>query len=128
MGQKRRRFGKPDNNIFYVLNFYIYFFLCQADDSETYTTRQLLADISGCMANQVILMVDQSYSGVFVNELRSLKETTAQLDNVVLVVNGEFSEYSWAQDVTSHWGDLSHLRSISWSTDVRIICLNSEYD
>ncbi|XP_077973961.1 uncharacterized protein LOC144429658 [Styela clava] len=87
------------------------------DTEESYTAQEVISDVTGCAANQVILMVDQSYSDAVVSELKYLRKRTNQLDNVVLMTNGESSEYAQGQTATGHWGRHSKIRSISWGID-----------
>ncbi|XP_071950084.1 uncharacterized protein [Antedon mediterranea] len=72
--------------------------------SEMISVREILEDISDCKASHVYLIVDQSYSGIFAEEIRKSKTH----ENVVVFTSGNKTEYSWRSDLTNAWSYSNH--------------------
>jgi len=84
-----------------------------------YKVEEFFDDINDCAANQVIIFVDQSYSGIFKTKLRQLlRNDVESWNHVVLLTNGDEYDYSWYRGVTEHWSNLTPKRSISWAFEV----------
>ncbi|KAK7499367.1 hypothetical protein BaRGS_00009342, partial [Batillaria attramentaria] len=83
-----------------------------ADDHERYTVRELKEDLSHCAAKQVTVVVDQSFSGEVVQELR---QSPAHA-NVLVFASGKSGEYSFGDEYTRFWAARNHTRACS--TDI----------
>ena len=106
---------------------HLFFFFCiQAEDFELYKPSELFNDVSNCAANNVVLLADQSYSGVLKTELRhrlrASVEVTTYWNHVVLLTSGGEYDYSWYNAATKHWSELSPKSSISRAFEVNF-CL-----
>lgn len=64
--------------------------MLQADLKERYSVNELLADLAGCKATRVLLIVDQSYSGVLSKRLRGSQKHL----NVVLLQGQAWQSHS----------------------------------
>ncbi|XP_033111112.1 uncharacterized protein LOC117112156 isoform X2 [Anneissia japonica] len=76
----------------------------QMDASEMLSVRELLEDIANCQAAHVYMIIDQSYSGIFADEIRKSNDH----DNVVVFTSGNKTEYSWRSDLTDMWSHSNH--------------------
>ena len=81
----------------------------QASETERYSLSELRADLSGCDARHVHVIVDQSYSGEASRSLRRARPGL-NLRQVGIYSSGRDNEYSFGDDFTSAWTRLNHTR------------------
>ncbi|KAF4533337.1 hypothetical protein B566_EDAN002734 [Ephemera danica] len=83
-----------------------------ADETEVYTIRELLRDVSGCQAKRVLLVADQSYSGELARAVHSHQTAPASgLDNVMVFASGSGAQPAWQGDFSAHWSRAPHHRA-----------------
>ncbi|CAL1526739.1 unnamed protein product [Lymnaea stagnalis] len=78
-----------------------------AEDWEKYTVDELVADLAGCSARQIVLLVDQSYSG----EIAKVLKESAQHNNMMVLTNGKEHEYSYTSEFSHFWSKQNDTRS-----------------
>ncbi|PVD31153.1 hypothetical protein C0Q70_10431 [Pomacea canaliculata] len=80
-----------------------------AEEDERYTVRELMDDLGDCGARQVVLLVDQSFSGELVQELRQ----SPAHSNVLVFANGKSNEYSYDNEYSRYWAAANHSHTCS---------------
>lgn len=86
-----------------------------------YAMNEILHDVAACSAKLVYIFADQSHAGLLAAALEQRQRAQPELyANIALISSSDPTEYAWEREATSHWGSLSHLRSISWTVDVNI--------
>ncbi|XP_034230644.1 uncharacterized protein LOC117639253 isoform X2 [Thrips palmi] len=77
----------------------------QLDETEVYSARELLRDVSQCGARRVVVVADQSYAKDLVRHAAQLHAASRGLRNVVVMAaTSASSATSW----TGHWTAPSH--------------------
>ena len=77
--------------------------------------RELKEDLADCSARQITLLVDQSFSGELVHELRH----SPAHRNLLVFASGKSGEYSFDDEFTRFWAACNHTRSCS--TDIHTV-------
>ena len=79
----------------------------QASHHERYRVAELLSDLESCAARQVLLLVDQSFSGRIVRAIAGSPNHA----NVQVVAAAGPDEYSWGGQFTRLWSQTNHSRT-----------------
>lgn len=79
-------------------------FVTQYDETEVYTIREFLRDIQDCLARQVVVLVDQNYSGLLADSLKRSKRHA----NVLMFTSGQSHQMSRVGEFTHHWANYHH--------------------
>ncbi|XP_006824112.1 uncharacterized protein LOC100375845 [Saccoglossus kowalevskii] len=77
-----------------------------ADESETYSVRELMSDLEDCATSHVYLIADMSFAGAIIDELSD----SQQHGNVAVYVSSENNQYSWSGEYTNYLTGLDHTR------------------
>jgi len=88
------------------VGFLIYHFFLnpQADDNETYSTKEFLADISNCGAKRVIIVADQTNTDV----LMTLLKQSGSHSGTILFTSGSANQVTTNGELTRIWTNHSH--------------------
>ncbi|XP_043227581.1 uncharacterized protein LOC122384327 [Amphibalanus amphitrite] len=78
-----------------------------ASHHERYRVAELLSDLESCAARQVLLLVDQSFSGRIVRAMAGSPNHA----NVQVVAAAGPDEYSWGGEFTRVWSQTNHSRT-----------------
>ncbi|XP_037084928.1 uncharacterized protein LOC119105572 [Pollicipes pollicipes] len=78
-----------------------------ASHHERYRVSELLSDLESCAARQVLLLVDQSFSGRVVRAIANSPNHA----NVQVASAGSADEYSWGGEFTRVWSATNHSRA-----------------
>ncbi|XP_057369384.1 uncharacterized protein LOC130690390 [Daphnia carinata] len=74
------------------------------DETKVYTIREFLRDIQDCLARQVVVLVDQNYSGLLADSLKRSKRHA----NVLMFTSGQSQQLSMVGEFTHHWANYHH--------------------
>lgn len=83
----------------------------QLDETEVYSPRELLRDVSNCGARRVIVVADQSFAADLVRHAAQLHAASRGLRNVAVLSTGRSaSSNPWPERgrLTSHWTAPQH--------------------
>ncbi|KAJ8024926.1 hypothetical protein HOLleu_34987 [Holothuria leucospilota] len=76
-----------------------------ATSDETYTSDELLEDLSECLAKHVYVVADQSFSGRLADALQSSEHINTR---VTVFSSGSRHDYSWESELTNEWAHANH--------------------
>ncbi|XP_065336407.1 uncharacterized protein LOC135937225 [Cloeon dipterum] len=71
-----------------------------ASFEEQFTVDEMLSSLQDCSANQVVLLVDQSYSGVFTMKQSKNRKLRS---NVIIVTSTSERQAAFGSDFSEHW-------------------------
>lgn len=97
----------------------------QATSDETYTSDELLEDLSECSAKHVYIVADQSFSGRLADALQSSEHINTR---VTVFSSGSRHDYSWESELTNEWAHANHTdHCVASVYEVSVIDTITEY-
>lgn len=79
----------------------------QLDETEVYSARELLRDVSNCGARRVVIVADQSFARDLVRHAAQLHAASRGLRNVI-VLSAASSPWTERSRLTGHWTEPLH--------------------